>query len=100
LADTPVLAMEQIHTAYYLRMLAEDKPGVLADITRILGDSGISIEAIIQKEPAAGVSQVPIIMLTHRNREQQMNQAIARIEALEAISGQVTRIRLESFTAA
>ena len=98
LADTPVLGIEQVYTAYYLRLLADDKPGVLADVTRILGDAGISIEAIIQKEPAPGVNQVPVIMLTHRIREQQMNQAIAGIEALDAINGQVTRIRMEHLT--
>ena len=98
LADTPVLGMEQVQTAYYLRLLADDKPGVLADVTRMLGDAGISIEAIIQKEPDPGVNQVPVIMLTHCIREQQMNQAITRIEALNAISGQVTRIRMEHLT--
>jgi homoserine dehydrogenase len=76
-------------------MQAHDRPGVLADVTRILGDQGISIEAIIQKEPAAGESEVPIIMLTHRVREKYMNAAIARIEDLSTINGRVMRIRLE-----
>jgi homoserine dehydrogenase len=96
LADVSILSMEQVETAYYLRMQVIDKPGVLAEVTRILGDSGISIEAILQKEPAAGVDHVPIIMLTHRIREQQMNEAIRKIEALEATQGSVVRIRLES----
>jgi len=95
LSDTPVLPMEEIETAYYLRLLALDKPGVLADITRILGDRGISIEAIIQKEAAPEETRVPIILLTHVVREGQMNQAIANIEALDSVEGSVTRIRLE-----
>ena len=99
LADLPILPMEEVETAYYLRMLAVDRPGVLADVTRILGDLGISIEAIIQKEPAEDATDVPVIMLTRRVREQQMNQAIARIEALDALHGSVTRIRVEHLDA-
>jgi homoserine dehydrogenase len=95
LADVPILAMEDIETAYYLRMQAEDKPGVLAEVTRILGDGGISIEAILQKEPATGASEASIIMLTHVVQERQMNAAIRNIEALGAIHGDLTRIRLE-----
>jgi homoserine dehydrogenase len=98
LSDVPILPMEEVETAYYLRMAASDKPGVLADITRILGELGISIEAIVQKEQAPEVDTVPIIMLTHRIRERQMNEAIKRIEALDSISGQVTRIRLETLS--
>ena len=95
LSDIPILSMEDIETAYYLRLLALDRPGVLADITRILGDLGISIEAIIQKEAAPEETRVPIILLTHVVREGQMNQAIANIEALDSVDGRVTRIRLE-----
>ncbi|MFP5350624.1 MAG: homoserine dehydrogenase, partial [Gammaproteobacteria bacterium] len=95
LVDLPILPMEQVATSYYLRMHAADRPGVLADITRILGDLGISIEALLQKEPAEGANAVPIIILTHRVLEQNMNTAIGRIEALPAVQGRVTRIRLE-----
>ncbi len=95
LSDVPILAMDEVETAYYLRMLATDKPGVLSDVTRILGNAGISIEAILQKEPAAGAAEVPIIMLTHTVRERQMNAAIGKIESLGSIHGAVTRIRLE-----
>ena len=87
--------MEDVETSYYLRLLVSDRPGVMADIARILGDAGISIEAILQKEPAAGVDKAWIILLTHRIVERQMNQAIALIEALDSVDGQVTRIRLE-----
>ncbi len=95
LSDHPVLPVEDIETAYYLRMQAIDRPGVLADITRIFAEAGISIESILQKEPPAGAADATIIILTQRVRERQMNAALARVEALEAISGTVTRIRLE-----
>ncbi len=96
LSDVAVAPMQDVETAYYLRMSAVDRPGVLADITRILGDAQISIEAILQKEPAPEERHVPIIFLTHRIRERAMNDAITRIEALPAIKGSITRIRLET----
>lgn len=96
LVDLPVLPIEEIESAYYLRMQAFDQVGVMAQITRILSDYGISIEAIIQKEPQPGASNVPVVLLTHRIREKQLNQAIKQIERLDSIEGQVIRIRLES----
>jgi homoserine dehydrogenase len=96
LADTAILPIEEVVTAFYLRMCALDRPGVLADVTRILGDRQISIEAFIQKEPTTGVDKVDIIMLTQRVREGNMNEAIAAIEALESICSSVTRIRVET----
>ena len=99
LSDLPILEMDQVETAYYLRMLAEDRPGVLAEVTRILGDAGISIEAIIQKEPRPGTDKVDIILLTHRVREASMNAAIAAIENLAAIHDKVVRIRMETLGA-
>ncbi len=95
LSDLPILSMDEVETAYYLRLCAVDRPGVLAEVTRILGDGGISIEAVIQKEPAEGEEKVAVILLTRRVREQQMNAAIAQIEALDSIDGEVTRIRVE-----
>lgn len=95
LSDVAILAMEDVETACYLRLCAKDKPGVMADIARKLGDAGISIEAIIQKEPQEGQQTVPVILLTRMVRERQMNNAIAQIEALDSIEGRVTRIRLE-----
>ena len=94
--DSPVLDIESIETAYYLRLSAVDQPGVLADITRIFGNSSISIEAIIQKEPVDGSSHVPIIFLTQKVLEKNMNEAIAQIEKLDSVSGSVARIRLET----
>ena len=98
LSNFPILPMEEVETAYYLRMQATDRPGVLADVTRILADHSISIEAILQKEPVAGMSSVSVIILTQRVLERQMNQAVARIQALDTISGEVTRIRLEQLS--
>jgi homoserine dehydrogenase len=95
LRNTPILPMEKIETAYYLRLSAYDKPGVMADVTRILADSHISIDAMLQKEAEEGESVVDVIILTHRCVEENANAAIKKIEALETIAGKVTRIRLE-----
>ncbi|HMK13675.1 MAG TPA: homoserine dehydrogenase [Burkholderiales bacterium] len=95
LTDTPILPMSEVQTSYYLRLRAFDKPGVLADITRVLADSGISIDAMVQKEPSEGEEQVDIIMLTHETLEKHINAAIRKIEKLSTISGKVVRIRLE-----
>ncbi len=96
LADTPILPMEAVETADYLRLQALDRPGVLADVTRILGERGISIEAMVQKEPAEGQDDVSVILLTQRVREGQMNDAIQHIERLQSVTAPVTRIRVES----
>ena len=93
LSATAILSMEQVETAYYLRMMANEKPGVLAQVTKILGERGISIEAIEQKGHAT--EQVPVVLLTNRVVEGQMNAAITAIEALDDIIGQITRIRVE-----
>jgi homoserine dehydrogenase len=95
LADLRILSMDEVQTSYYLRMRVQDKPGVLADITRILADEQISIDAVIQKEPGEGEDQTDLIMLTHQTREKRINTAIAKIEALKVISRKVIRIRLE-----
>ena len=96
LADIPVLTAERIKTSYYLRLNAEDKPGVLADVTRILADHHISIEAIIQKEPLRDETAIPIILLTQITLEKEMNAAITEIEALKTVTGKVNRIRMET----
>lgn len=95
LSSTPILPMGEVETSYYLRMRVLDKPGVLADITRILADGSISIDAMVQKEPHEGEEQVDIIMLTHLTVEKRVDAAIQRIEALPVVKGKVTRIRLE-----
>jgi homoserine dehydrogenase len=96
MSSLKVLPMEEVVTSYYLRMQVEDRPGVLADITRILADGSISIDAMVQREPAEGEQQVDIIMLTHQTKEKQVNAAIAKIEKLPVVTGKVTRIRLEA----
>jgi homoserine dehydrogenase len=78
-------------------MHAIDKPGVVADVTKILGDSNISIEAILQKEPQGNASFIPVIFLTDCIKEREMNSAIKKIEKLDAIDGKVMRIRMETF---
>ncbi|MEQ1881842.1 MAG: homoserine dehydrogenase, partial [Burkholderiales bacterium] len=95
MSDTPILPMEEVQTSCYLRLRVLDRPGVLADITRILADASISIEAMMQKEPGEGEEQVDIIMLTHLAKEKNVNAAIARIESLPVVKGKATRIRLE-----
>ncbi|MFZ2405122.1 MAG: homoserine dehydrogenase [Methylobacter sp.] len=96
LADIPVLSADMFQTAYYLRLNAEDKPGVLAEVTRILAEHQISIEAISQKVPLDNETSVPIIILTQVTLEKEMNAAIAEIEALKTVTGKVNRIRLET----
>jgi homoserine dehydrogenase len=95
LSDLPVLPMAEVETACYLRLQALDRPGVLADVTRILADCDISIEALMQKEAPPSASVVPIVLLINPVREQRMNEAIAAIEALDSIHAPVMRIRLE-----
>jgi len=96
LSDVPFLPMGEVVTSYYLRMRVLDRPGVLADITRILADRDISIDAMIQKEPPEGEQRTDIILLTHVTVEKNAVAAIAAIEALDTVSGSVVRIRLES----
>ena len=98
LVDLPILPMAEISSAYYLRLRALDKAGVLADVTRILGDRDISIDAMIQKEPQEGEDQADIIILTHVTVEKNMDTAIAAIEGLPAIVGKVTRLHMEELS--
>ncbi|MCB5187902.1 homoserine dehydrogenase [Methylobacillus caricis] len=98
LVDLPILPIGEVSSAYYLRLRVVDKPGVLADITRILGDRQISIDAMIQKEPQEGEDQADIIILTHVTVEKNMDAAITEIEALDAVTGKVTRLRMEELS--
>lgn len=97
LSDIPVLPISEIESAYYLRIAAQDKAGVLSDITEILGDHSINIEAVIQKEPHNHDSEqiLSVIILTHEIKEAVMDDAIRKIEDLEAVSGNVSRIRMD-----
>jgi homoserine dehydrogenase len=96
LSDTPILPISEVETSYYFRLRVLDKPGVLARITRILADSKISIDAMVQKEPGEGEARVDIVLLTHRAIEKNVDRALAKIEKLPTVVGRVTRIRLES----
>jgi homoserine dehydrogenase len=96
--DEVVLPVSEIETAYYLRLRATDRPGVLAEVTRILAQQEISIEAMLQKEPGAGEERVDVIMLTHVTQERAIDAAIAEIEGLESIAAPVVRLRLETLS--
>ena len=98
LTDIQILPMSEITTSYYLRMHVADQPGVLAELTRILADGSISIDAMLQKEPAEGESHTDIIMLTHQTQEKNVAAAIAKMEALPTVVGKVTKIRLENLS--
>jgi homoserine dehydrogenase len=98
LSDLKVLPISEVFTSYYLRMRVEDKPGVLADVTKILAEFSISIDAMLQKEPAEGESRTDIIMLTHQTQEKNVDAAITRIEALASVTGKVTKLRLEELS--
>ncbi|MFZ2540433.1 MAG: homoserine dehydrogenase [Gallionella sp.] len=95
MSDLKILPMDEVQTSYYLRLRVQDKPGVLADITRILADEQISIDAVIQKEPGENETQADLILLTHQTREKRINAAIKKMEALAVVAGKVTRLRLE-----
>ncbi len=99
IVDIPILPITEVRTAYYLRMRVDDRPGVMAEITRIMGDKDISIEAILQKEPETGATRATIIMLTQKIREQQMVDAIDAIARLDVVHGEVHRIRVETLDA-
>jgi homoserine dehydrogenase len=95
MAELPILPISEVQTAYYLRLRVADEPGVLADITRILAEQRISIDAALQREPAEGEAQTDIILLTHRTIEKQVDEAIRSIEALSTVLSRAIRIRLE-----
>jgi len=95
MSDVTIMPMAEITTSYYLRVHVQDQLGVMADLTRILADGNISIDAVLQKEPG-NQTNIDIIMLTHQTQEKSIDAAIIRIEAMPAVIGKVTRIRLES----
>ena len=98
MTNIEILPMSEITTSYYLRMNVSDQPGVLADLTRILADAGISIDAMLQKEPADGETRTDIIFLTHQTQEKNVTAAIAKMEGLSTVCGSVTKIRLENLS--
>jgi homoserine dehydrogenase len=96
LRDLPIVPMAQVVTPWYLRMEAEDKPGVLSAVASLFSEQGISIEALIQKAPAAGETRVPVIVLTNKAAQGSVDAAVQAIEALDSITGEITRIRVEA----
>jgi homoserine dehydrogenase len=95
MSDDPIMSIDDVDTACYLRMTALDKPGVLAEVSEIFANHQISLEAVLQKEPAKGVDRVHLVLLTQKVRESNLNTAIAEVESLDEIDGSVVRIRLE-----
>ncbi len=98
LSDTPVLPIDEVTTSYYLRLRVVDRAGVMAELTRILADLDISIDALLQKESREGEHQTDIIILTHQTLEKHINSAIAKIEAMDTVLSKVTRIRMEALS--
>ena len=90
-----IVAIEEIETSFYMRFAALDKPGVLSDITKIMADSGISIEAIVQKEQPAGEDYVNVIIVTDVTQEKLLSTAVERIENLETVRDTIKFIRVE-----
>jgi len=96
----PVLPMDEVQCPFYLRMLAEDRPGVLAEVARIFAEHDISLEVVLQKAPSGHHRHVPIVFLTSRVRERALRDALTRIADLPSIRGEVISIRIETFAAA
>ncbi|QWD80438.1 homoserine dehydrogenase [Polynucleobacter sp. MWH-Spelu-300-X4] len=96
--NTTIMPMGEVTTSYYLRLRVADVAGVLADITRVLADNGISIDAMLQREASDGENQTDLIMLTHETKEKNILAAIAKIEGLKTVEGSVTKIRLENLS--
>ncbi len=98
MTDIPILPMGEVVTSYYLRMRVSDQPGVLADVTRILAEATISIDAMLQKEANDGESQTDIIIITHQAQEKKVLLALGKIEELDTVMGNVTKIRMEALS--
>jgi homoserine dehydrogenase len=97
MSDTPILAIDDVITSYYLRLTVADQPGVLADIARVFSNSGISIGSMIQ-QPSDIDASADLVFLTHEAVERNVNVAIAQIEALPFVRSKVTRLRMESLS--
>lgn len=96
--STVVMPIGEVTTSYYLRLKVSDETGVLANITKLLADNNISIDALLQKEAGHGESQTDLVILTHQTQEKHMMHAIASIEKLDTVQGSVTKIRLEELS--
>jgi homoserine dehydrogenase len=98
LTDTPILDMAQVVTSFYLRLQVADQAGVLARITGILAEHGISIDALLQRESAEGEAHTDVIILTHDTVEGEMNKALAQMQALPTVLSPIVRIRKEELS--
>jgi homoserine dehydrogenase len=102
LSSTPILPIAAVISGYYLRLRVADVTGVLAAITKILAERDISIDALLQKEsleagdPGHGRRETDIILIIHPTLEQNMDQAIGQIEALDTVVSRVTKLRMEA----
>jgi homoserine dehydrogenase len=100
LSNTPILPIDEVTSGYYLRLRVADQTGVMANITRILADRGISIDALLQKESeevdAHGKAETDVILITHETQEKNVNAAIAQIEKLATVVSSVTKLRMEA----
>ncbi len=95
MSDIPIMSIDDVETACYLRMNALDKPGVLAEVSEVFAQHSISLEAVLQKEPPEGADKVHLVLLTQKVTESNINAAIAEVESFDEIEGSVARIRLE-----
>jgi homoserine dehydrogenase len=95
MSDTPILAMDEVVTAFYLRLVVADQAGVLSRITTILAENDISIDAVLQRESAEGEKQTDLIILTHDTVEGRMNKALAQMQALETVLAPIVKLRKE-----
>ena len=95
LADTPILPIGQVQTSFYLRLRVADEAGVLAEITGILADNGISIDAVLQRESAEGEKQTDLIILTHETQEGRLRAAEAKMQALPTVLAPIVSLRKE-----
>ncbi|MEO8155031.1 MAG: homoserine dehydrogenase [Rhizobacter sp.] len=98
LSNTPILGMDEVVTAFYLRLQVADQAGVLARITGILAERGISIDALLQRESAEGEAHTDVIILTHDTKEGDMNKAIAQMQALPTVLAPIVKIRKEELS--
>lgn len=98
MSDEQVVDIEDCETSFFLRFTAEDKPGVLSQVTQLLSDADLSVEAIQQKEPVSGSDEATIVMVTHQALESKLRAAVAKLEALDAITSDVVSIRVEDLS--
>ncbi|MDT7835530.1 homoserine dehydrogenase [Aquabacterium sp. OR-4] len=98
LADTPILPIAQVVTAFYLRLQVADQTGVLSRITTILAEHDISIDAVLQRESADGETKTDLIILTHDTVEGRMREALGQMQALPTVLAPIVALRKEELS--